>query len=191
MPIQRTAQPAIEPITLAEAKLHLRVDHSEEDALISALIAAARTECENRLQRTLITTGWTWPLDAFPAGGGLLVPPMPPLITVGAIQYVDTDGATQTLSGSGLLHIDPISEPGRIAPVSGSWPATADRINAVTITYTAGYGPAEADVPAPIRQWLLLAIGDMYANRERSAERPKVPQGFADSLLDPYRIYAL
>jgi hypothetical protein len=61
----------------------------------------------------------------------------------------------------------------------------------LTITYTAGYGPAAADVPAPIKSWLLLAIGDMYANRQRSAERPQVPQGFADSLLDPYRIYAL
>jgi len=188
---KRTTPPAIEPVDLARAKLHLRVDHADEDALITDLIVAARTECENRLQRTLITTGWTWPLDAFPAGGGMLVPPMPPLITLGVIQYVDTDGVAQTLSGSGLLHIDPISEPGRIAPVSGSWPATADRINAVTITYTAGYGPAAADVPAPIRQWLLLAIGDMYANRERSAEHPKVPQGFADSLLDPYRIWSL
>jgi len=188
---KRTTPPATEPITLDQAKLHLRVDHADEDALISALIITARMACEDRLQRTLITTGWTWALDAFPPGGGLLVPPMPPLVSLDAIHYVDPDGATQPMDWASLALIDLISEPARIAPASGSWPATAARINAVTITYTAGYGPAAADVPAPIKSWLLLAIGDMFANRERSAERPKVPQGFADSLLDPYRIWSL
>lgn len=187
---KRTTPPAVEPVTLVRAKLHLRVDHADEDDLISDLITAARMECEDRLQRTLVNTGWTWPLDAFPANGWLLTLPMPPLVSLGAITYVDPAGATQTLAAE-LLHIDTLGQPGRILPASGSWPATADRINAVTVTYTAGYGPAAADVPAPIRQWMLLAIGDMYATRERSAERPKVPQGFADGLLDPYRIWSL
>lgn len=188
---KRTTPPAVEPVTLARAKLHLRVDYADEDDLITDLITAARMECEDRLQRTLVNTGWTWPLDAFPACGGMLVPPMPPLVSLGAITYVDPAGANQTMDWSSLVHIDFISQPGRIAPASGSWPATADRINAVTVTYTAGYGPAAADVPRPLVQWMLLAIGDMYATRERSAERPKVPQGFADGLLDPYRIWSL
>jgi uncharacterized phiE125 gp8 family phage protein len=185
MPIQRTAQPAIEPITLAEAKLHLRVDHSEEDALVSALIAAARTDAENRLQCTLITSGWTLTLDGF---GSLQTLPMAPILAVASVAYVDAAGTTQTLPGAAYR----LDAPAALLQPVDAWPATqADRSNAVTITYTAGYGPAAADVPAPIRQWLLLAIGDMYANRERSAERPKVPQGFADSLLDPYRIWSL
>lgn len=188
---KRTTPPAVEPVTLARAKLHLRVDHADEDDLITDLIATVRMECESRTQRTLVNTGWTWALDAFPSGGGLLVPPMPPLVSLGAIQYVDPDSATQAMDWASLVLIDLISEPGRIAPISGSWPATADRINAVTVTYTAGYGPTAADVPRPLVQWMLLAIGDLYANRERSAERPKVPQGFADSLLDPYRIWSL
>lgn len=187
---KRTTPPTEEPVTLTRAKLHLRVDHSDEDDLITDLITAARMACEDRLQRTLVNTGWTWPLDAFPAGGSVLVLPMPPLVGIDTIQYVDTAGTSQTLT-SELLHIDLLGQPGRIVPVSGSWPATAARINAVTVTYTAGYGPAGADVPRPLVQWILLAVGDMYANRERSAERPKVPQGFADSLLDPYRIWSL
>lgn len=188
---KRTTPPAVEPVTLARAKLHLRVDHADEDDLIADLITTARMECESRIQGTLVNTGWTWPLDAFPASGGLLAPPMPPLVHVDAITYVDPAGATQAMDWASLVHIDIISQPGRIAPISGSWPATAQRINAVTVTYTAGYGPTAADVPRPLVQWILLAIGDMYATRERSAERAKVPQGFADGLLDPYRIWSL
>lgn len=184
MPIQRTAQPAIEPVTLAEAKLHLRVDHSDEDALISALITAARTDAENRLQRTLITSGWALTLDGF---FSLQTLPMAPILAVASVAYVDGAGATQTLPGAAYR----VDAPAALLQPVSSWPATADQSNAVTINYTAGFGPAAADVPAPIKAWVLLAIGDMYANRERSAERPKVPQGFADGLLDPYRIWSL
>jgi len=59
------------------------------------------------------------------------------------------------------------------------------------VVYTAGYGAAVADVPAPVKQWILLAIADMYGKRERSSERPAVVQGFADSLLDAYRNWSL
>ena len=187
---KRTTPPAVEPVTLARAKLHLRVDHADEDDLITDHITTARMECEIRTQRTLVHTGWTWPLDAFPPAGGVLTLPMPPLVSLVAITYVDPAGATQTLAAE-LLHIDTLGQPGRIAPASGSWPASADRINAVTVTYTAGYGPAAADVPHPLVQWMLRAIGDLHANRERSAERPKVPQGFADGLLDPFLIWNL
>lgn len=186
---QRTTPPSTEPITLARAKLHLRVDHSDEDDLITELITAARMDCEDRIQRTLVTTGWTWPLDAFPPCGGVLTVPMPPLVSLTSVQYVDADGAAQPLALEDL-HIDVLGQPGRIAPASGSWPATASRINAVTVVYTAGYGEASA-VPAPLKSWMLLAIGDMYANRERSSDRPSLPQNFADSLLDPYRVWSV
>lgn len=186
---KRTTPPAVEPVTLPRAKLNLRVDHGDEDDLITDLIIAARLECEYRVQRTLVNTGWTWALDAFPPAGGILVLPMPPLVSLSAITYVDPAGATQTLAAE-LLHFDVLGQPGRVAPASGSWPATADRINAVTITYTAGYGPAAADVPRPLVQWMLLAIGDMYANRERSAERAKVPHSFAEDMLHPYMLWA-
>jgi len=170
-------------VTLAEAKLHLRVDHSEEDALIGALIAAASTDAENRLQRTLITSGWTLTLDGF---GSLQTLPMAPILAVASVAYVDAAGATQTLPGAAYR----LDAPAALLQPVDAWPATqAGRSNAVTISYTAGYGPAAADVPAPIRSWLLLAIGDLYAQRQRSAERPKVPQGFADSLLDAYRVW--
>ena len=183
MGLRRTTPPSAEPVSLAEAKLHLRVDHDDEDALISALISAARVDCEERLQRTLVTTGWTWTLDSF-CGDGFV--PRPPLVAVAGIRYFDASGAARDIPPE-EYRADTSSDPGRIEPVS-SWPATQDRLAAVTVEFSAGYG-APADVPAPIRQWVLLAIGDMYANRERSADRPCVPQSFADGLLDPYKVW--
>lgn len=193
MSLKRTTPPAAEPITLDQAKLHLRVDHADEDGLITGLITAARLAAEDRLQRTLINSGWTLVLDSFPPVcsrlGNIIQAPMPPLLTVESIQYIDTAGTSQPLASS-QYRVDVLGEPGRIQPVT-SWPATARQVNAVTVTYTAGYGASAADVPQPIKQWMLLAIGDLYANRSRSAERPQVPHGFADSLLDPYRIWSL
>lgn len=66
MPLQLISPPAEEPLSLAEAKLHLRVDFSDEDALISALISAARQAAETITARQLVTARWKYILDAFP-----------------------------------------------------------------------------------------------------------------------------
>lgn len=186
MGLRRTTEPSTEPVSLAEAKLHLRVDQDTEDDLIGSLIVAARMDCEARLQRTLINTAWEWTLDAF---GDLGAVPMPPLVSTTSISYYDDAGALQTL-GSGAYRVDAAGEPGRVEPV-GQWPTAQDRLNAVTVAYQAGYGADAANVPAPIRQWILLAIGDMYANRSRSSDRPAVAQDFSDGLLDPYKVWVL
>ena len=186
----RTTPPAAEPITLAEAKGHLRVDVADDDALIGLLITAARQAAEDRLQRTLITSTWQQVLDGFPACGAAIVLQMPPVVSVTGLQYRDAAGTLQTLDPS-AYQLAAHHEPAQLLPV-GTWPATqAGRVGTVTVTYTAGYGATAASVPGPIKQWMLLAIGDMYERRTRSAERPAVPQGFADGLLDTYRVWSL
>lgn len=181
MTLIRTTQPATEPITLAEAKIQLRVDSDYEDTLITSMIKAARIDCEQRLQRTLITSGWTWKIDSF---YGLSRLPMPNLLSVTSITYLDVDGASQVLNPD-TYRVSGIGGRGCIVPVD-TWPETADQLESVTIVYTAGYG---ASVPETLKFWMLLAIGDMYSNRERSSDRPVVPQNFADSLLDPEKVW--
>lgn len=178
---KRTTTPT-EPITLAEAKLHLRVDGTDEDTLITALISAARETCEDRIEGTIPVTGWKLTLDAFPDAIRLL---RGPIASVESVKYLDEDGVEQTLSPLDYL-VDTVSTAGYIVPAFGkAWPETRAQINAVTVDYTAGTAsPAHA-----LKAWMLLAIGDMYANREASSDRPVVVQGFADRLLDPFRYW--
>jgi uncharacterized phiE125 gp8 family phage protein len=188
MALTKITDAAVEPVTLAEAKAHLRVDAADEDAYITALITVARTAAEERMQRTLMNTSWRLMLDFFPDAIRL---PMPRIVAVSSVQYVDPDGALQTLDPSGYS-VDSASEPGWIVPAWGlDWPDARGQVNAVSVLYTAGYGAYPALVPAPIRQWILLAIGEMYAARERSADKPMVPHQFVDGLLDTYRVLAV
>src|SRR5690348_16556758 len=95
MSLRLIADPATEPVSLAEAKAHLRVTASDEDALISALIIAAREAAEHELGRALITQTWEKTLDLFPDAIELTNPPVQ---SVASVQYLDIDGVEQTLS---------------------------------------------------------------------------------------------
>ena len=184
---RRTAQPTVEPITLAEA-LHLLKEDSDlslNDAYVSVLISVARQACEDRTERTMVSTPWRLTLDAFPDAIPLH---QPPIIAVQSVEYTDTNGVTQTLDPQDYT-VDTVSVPGYIVPAFGkAWPATRDQINAVRVNYTAGYGATAASVPKPLIQWMLLAIGDMYSNRNASSDRPAVKHNFVDSLLNPYTV---
>lgn len=185
---KRTAAPLAEPVTLAEAKTHLRVTTSDEDAYITGLVAVARTACEDRLERTLVSTAWEQVLDTFPPAIRLL---NPPILAVQSIQFRDAAGAWVTLSPADYV-VDTASEPGYVVPAPGTqWPEVYQGVNHVRVAYTAGYGSAAVDVPAPLRHWVLLALTDLYEQRSRSADKPAVPQVFADGLLDTYRMWGV
>lgn len=195
MSLTRTVQPSIEPVTLAEALAHLREDSGAADDYITSLIVAARTDCENRTERTLITSTWAVKLDEFPDTIEL---PRRNILSVTSVVYVDMDGATQTLAANTDYLVD--LDDARIAPAYGkSWPASRDQFNAVTVTYTAGYGATAASVPATLKQWIMLAVADMYSHRNRSGEAfstkggggKAVPQEFADGLLDAYKVWSI
>jgi uncharacterized phiE125 gp8 family phage protein len=185
MGIKVVTPPATEPVTLAEAKLHLRVDTSDEDALISRLISAAREQCEQEIDRSVAPQTLMLLLDAFPAGAILL--PRGPVASITSVQYVDAAGALQTVSGANYT-IDDAQIDAWLLPAYGyEWPAARDQANAVRVTYQSGYTAC----PEAIRQWILLAVGTMYATREADSDRPAVPQNFAARLLDRYRVGAL
>lgn len=183
--------PAAEPLTLAEAKLHLRVDAdlTDDDTLISALIVAARQQAEHRTGRALVTQQWRLGLACFPDDS--LELPKPKLLSVESITYLDGDGSRQTISAADYEVItDELI--GRVVPAYGkAWPTSIrSRPGCVQVSYTCGYGAA-ADVPQSIKAWMLLAIGAWYENREAlTSGQPvaELPRGFCDGLLDPFYV---
>ena len=162
-----TTVPIIEPVTLAEAKLHLRVVDDEEDNLIASLIKAAREWCEGFQNRAFITQTITLTLDKFPK---VFTVPQPPLISVTSIKYIDTAGVQQILSDS-VYDIDSQDEPGRIALAHNqSWPNLRGDINSVEVVYVAGYGTTADSVPERVKAAIKLLVGHLYEHREMVSE---------------------
>jgi len=184
----QTTAPTSQVLTTSEAKSHLRVDVSTEDTLIDSIVDAATGVVEAYTGRQLIDATWKLYMDDFPSQQ--IVLPYPPMQSIDSIEYVDTDGTTQTWSSS-EYRVDTDMEPCRITEAEGeSWPASDDVTQAVTITYSAGYGSSGSDVPEAIRQAIRLLIGHYYENREEvtSGGVPrKVPEG-ARRLLTSYRV---
>ena len=181
-------EPTEEPVSVAEAKIHLRITNSAEDTSIGSLITASRQVAENATRRVFVTQTWEGRLDRFPRYDKGFEVPKPPLRSVSKIEYVDDDGVTQTLPSSDY-QVDVHSLQGRVAPAfDKSWPTTRDdTLNAVIVTFEAGYGAAAA-VPQAIKQAMLLHIGTLYEHREDTViGLNAVPLPLAASrLLSPY-----
>lgn len=167
--LKQTVAPVEEPLTTAEAKAHLLVTHSDDDTLIARQIVAARRWVEQQTQRQLVTASWRLSLDDFPrCGDRIMEVPRPPLVSVTSITYYDEDGNSQTLASSKYV-VDSDSEPARIAEAPDqTWPSTQSRLNAVQVTYSAGFGD-ESAVPENLKAAMLLLIGHWYENREAVA----------------------
>lgn len=187
--IKSTSAPAEEPITLAEAKGHLKVDFSADDSYISALIAAARQEVEQYCSISLVSQTFEQAFDGFPASTRKnphqsLMLWRSPLVSVTSIVYISESGDSVT-ENSDNYAVDTHSQPPRISPVYGySWQSAQDIPASVVVTFVAGYGDA-SDVPAPIKQAMLLMIGSWYDNREDSVYN--LPT-HSRKILDHYRI---
>ena len=162
-----TNSPTAEPVSLDEAKDHVRPPGDEDDTYIDALIAAARSLCETHTRRAIAVASYRESFGCFPASGVIEIS-NPPLVSVESVQYVDTDGATQTLSPTQWV-ADTASEPGRVMRAYGvSWPAirTSGVAEPVQVNFTAGYVAA----PRAIKQAMLLMIGHWYEHREAVSE---------------------
>lgn len=163
--LRRYTEPATEPVTLAEAKPHCRVDTSDDDTYLTALINLGRIYVEDILDITMITTVWEARYDVFPLWE--LTLPRPPMAaqTVTVI-YRDESGTNQTITSVAGFQADPYVTPGRIYPLyNGVWPAVRGDENSVTVRWTAGYGAA-ASVPQNLKHLVLLLVAHWYANRE-------------------------
>lgn len=193
MSMSRISDPASEPVSLEEARLHLKVDaegspatHPDDD-LIAALIKAAREWCETYTGRSFFEQTWQVKLDEFPK---VIRLPREPIISVTSIQYVDLAGNTQTLSSS-MYRVD--LQGARITPgYTKSWPAAQEVTGAVTVEYVTGYdsgnSPQDAStIPSAVKAAILLIVAALYEYREdqSSVNVSSVPWS-AKALLGPY-----
>ena len=168
MALFRATAPAIDPLTLAETKTHLRITASiteDDDYVEDTLIPTAVQRGEGATNRAFITQTWDLKLDRFPCGDWIWMP-KPPLLTITSITYIDTAGTSTTWASSNYA-VDaptgPKAQRGRVALAYGvSWPATRPQANAVTIRFTCGYGATAAAVPVRLRRAMLVDIGSMY-----------------------------
>jgi uncharacterized phiE125 gp8 family phage protein len=183
--------PAVEPVTLADAKAWLRVTHDDDDGVIAALIAAARSHVEAQTRRALITQNWRLVRDAWPSDGRIVVLPAP-LVEVAAARVLDEDGMPQAIDLEAFV-TDTASAPAIIAFAPWSLPAPGRKAGGIEIDIECGYGDAPDDVPEPLRQAVRLLVAHWFECRGLAAlGRPVVdlPAGLA-GLIAPYRVLPL
>ena len=164
-----------EPVTLSEAKDHLRrtsgifADDTTEDNLISAWITAAREYCEAHTRRALAEQTAEAYLENFPEGSRINLP-LPPLISVISVVYKDGSGNETTMIENTDYIVDTNSNVGGIIlPFNKSWPCfTPFPLHPITITFKAGYAEGNI-IPKCIKQAMLLLIGHWDNNREAAA----------------------
>lgn len=178
-------------VTLAEAKAHLRIEHTAEDAYLPALIATAEALVAGRdgwTGRALLTQTWKLTLPGFPSASCLRLP-LPPLRSVTHVKYYDSANVQQTLSSAdySVLTAD---TPGRLElNATAGWPGVYTRPDAAEVQFEAGYGTA-GDVPAPIKHAVLIVLGALYANRGDMGGTVAVP-GAVRRLLASYKAWGL
>lgn len=213
MRIEVVTPPTVEPVSLAEAKVHLRLDPATahpEDALIEEWIISARERVETEVGRALATRTLDVYYDAFPCGGGFLLRdirqfgwghpdfmprsqalsiPLPPLQSVTSVKYLDAAGVLQVLDPARYRVVPATNRPGRVEPVlNGEWPETAPLSDAVVVRVVAGYGLASA-VPASAKSAIKLLLGHKNEHREAvlvGESAAELPRGVRDT-LNPLR----
>lgn len=189
MALKLLTAPTITPVTLAEAKAHCRIDHTDNDTQITALIEAATSYLDGYhgiLGRCLIEQTWELYYDTFPTDD--LRIPLGNLISVTSVEYVDPTTLLYVTWAAANYETDTYSLDGWVIPVD-TWPTPAETINAVRVTFKAGYGSTAASVPAAIRQAILMIIGHWFESRETviiDQTAIKLPMA-ADALLAPFR----
>lgn len=184
-----TGAPAEEPISISDLQTWCKSTEEAEADTLASLISEAREHVEGWINQSLAPQTLAARWDCFPCW--TLELERPPVTSVTSIQYVDTDGVTQTLSPS-LYQVDIYSSPARITPAYGQvWPWTRPQMNAVIVSYVAGYASPDL-VPGPIRRAIALLAAHLFENREAVIVGPgaiEMPLSVRD-LLMPHKVWS-
>lgn len=188
MQLSLVAAPTVAPVSLAEVKAHLRIEHSEEDDYVTGLISAVASRIDGPsgwLRRALINQTYRLNLPYFPVARCIALP-LPPLQTVESVSYFDHNDEEQTFPAEAYHVVKTLDEAYIYLKTGASWPGTWERPDAVAIEFVAGYGAASADVPANIRHAMLIEIGSHYAERG-DAKIEANPNATVRRLLGPHK----
>ena len=185
---EQTSPPVALALTMADARKALRIEEDDTslDTMIEIWVAGITAEAETQTRRAFVNRGMRVTLDAFPDAIQLSAP----TFSVEAVRYLDPDGVDRTLAPADY-YVDKVTTPGYIVPARGrAWPATEAHVNAVTVDYTAGYGPTAATVPDTVRLYILARLTEMFdpAAREFKETQASI---FVSRLLDGLWVPAL
>lgn len=182
MTLMLLSGPAGEPVTLDEARAHLRLDAHDEDDLLNAFLIAARVALEARTRRAFITQSWRLILDAWPDGPVVL--PIAPVSAVTSVTLND-EGSVRVVDAASYETVLAGERP-RLSP-STPWPTPTRRIGGIYIDVTAGYGEAE-NLPAPLRQAIVMLAAHWFEHREpvSMGERADELPLTVSALIAPY-----
>lgn len=188
MPSLLLAAPAVEPVSLDEARAFLRVDHTDDDEAIAALVAGARLHVEAQTKRALITQAWRITLDAWPADGRLPVLPAP-LQMLTAARVYDADGEAQALDTQAFV---PDLAGSALAFAPWALPMPGRSAAGIELDVRVGYGDAAIDVPEALRQAIRLLTAHWYDNRGLvAAGAVAALPANVTALIAPYRMVSL
>ena len=182
------APPAVEPLSLAEAKAFLHLDTADDDPLIAAFISAARLHVETQTGLALVTQSWRMVLDCWPANGRIAVRPAP-LQALVAARVFDFDGEARAIDIQAFV---PDASTSTLSFMPWALPMPTRIAAGIELDIAVGFGDATSDVPEPIRQAIRIMTAHWHENRAivAGAEVAPVPANAA-ALIAPYRMLPL
>lgn len=188
MKFETVSGPAIEPVSVDEAREQYRNEFGDEsDSFVSGLVAAARSWAEGYIRARLITQTVRGRFAGFPP---VLTLPIHPVQAVASITYLDAAGEQQTLAPEAYRLVSSGTLPFIAPSYAGTWPVTRMDWDAVTVELEVGYGDAASDVPPEITQAIKMMVGHFYRHREAVSEiaLSQVPLS-VEALLGPSRFW--
>ncbi len=191
MALVLTSGPLSEPVTVAEAKAHLRIDSASEDVLIASLILTSRLHVEAALGLALIDQTWMLTLDRWPPGGGIELP-IAPLQAVTEVRVRDAAGTPSVVPPTAYL-VDIASKPPRLVWNTTAPPLPSRAINGIEFDLAAGFGTTAESVPAPLKHAILMLTAHWYEHRdpvEIGSTAAHIPDAVSD-LIQPFRKFRL